>query len=41
MRAIVCLDDHKDEAIDFREFYYKDYNDDYDRNCDHSEKDVK
>jgi len=41
MRAIVCLDDHKDEAIDFREFYYKDYNDDYDRNCDYSEKDVK
>lgn len=41
MRGIVaCLDDHQDEAIDFREFYYTEYNDDLDKQSDVSEREL-
>jgi hypothetical protein len=36
MRAIGNVDDHQDEVIDFREFYYK-YDEENDRNLDRRE----
>ncbi|CAD8180779.1 unnamed protein product [Paramecium pentaurelia] len=38
LRAVVHRDQHNDEKIDFRDFLYVDYNDEIDKQSDHSEK---
>ncbi|CAD8054407.1 unnamed protein product [Paramecium primaurelia] len=38
LRAVVQIDQHKDENIDFREYMYADYNDEQDKLSDQSEK---
>ncbi|CAD8095675.1 unnamed protein product [Paramecium sonneborni] len=38
LRAVVHLDEHNDENIDFRDFLYVEYNDEIDKQSDHSEK---
>ncbi|CAD8190995.1 unnamed protein product [Paramecium pentaurelia] len=38
LRAVVHIDQHNDEKIDFRDFLYVDYNDEIDKQSDHSEK---
>ncbi|CAD8114779.1 unnamed protein product [Paramecium sonneborni] len=38
LRAVMQIDEHKDEAIDFRDYMYVDYNDEQDKLNDQSEK---